>query len=543
MNHLTTVLTLKVTRERQMGRRRIEMYQYREVVARIRAGDSDREIARSGLAGRDKAAMWRGIATAQGWLDLSVALPDEAALSKCIASHKRGRSTVSTAEPYRDQIIAWEDQGVQGITIHAALCRDHGFTGSYSAVIRLLQGHRANKTPDITTRLVFAPGEAAQVDFGAGPMLIHPDGTCKRTWAFVMTLCFSRHQYVEFVWDQSSATWLGCHRRAFEWFGGVPNRVIIDNAKCAIVKACRNDPQVQRAYGECALEYGFKIDPCPPYDPQKKGIVEAGVKYVKRNFLPIRVFRDLVDMNQQVAHWVMHIAGVRNHGITRQKPLELFKLEVAQLMALPTIAPDLSVWRRASVHRDCHVQFDRAYYSVPFRLVGQVLWLRISDVSVAIYHAYSHVHTHPRALRAGERITTADHMPPDAVAFAAHDRRWCEAQAALIGSACLSLIEQLLEDRVLHRLRTAQNILRLEKTYGPERLEAACARALAHGSVFYATVKSILHGGYDRLPLGSVSANAGAAPYASGARFMRDAQSLFAPAAQAVIHPIVPRTQ
>jgi transposase len=98
---------------------------------------------------------------------------------------------------------------------------------------------------------MFAPAEAAQVDFGAGPVMLHPDSSPRRTWAFVMTLCFSRHQYVEFVWDQSVPTWLGCHRRAFEWFGGVPNRVIIDNAKCAITKASYSDPLVQRSYGEC----------------------------------------------------------------------------------------------------------------------------------------------------------------------------------------------------------------------------------------------------------------------------------------------------
>ena len=103
----------------------------------------------------------------------------------------------------------------------------------------------------MTVRLSFAPGDAAQVDFGAGPMLRHPDGDERRTWAFVMTLAHSRHQYVEFVWDQTVATWLGCHRRAFEWFGAVPARVIVDNAKCAITKACNHDPLVQRAYAEC----------------------------------------------------------------------------------------------------------------------------------------------------------------------------------------------------------------------------------------------------------------------------------------------------
>jgi transposase len=110
-----------------------------------------------------------------------------------------------------------------------------------------------------------------QVDFGAGPPItdVHT-GEIFKTWFFVMTLAWSRHQYAEFVRDQTVATWLGCHRRAFEWFGGVALRVTIDNAKCAITRACVYEPEVQRSYGECAEGYGFKIDPCPPRDLQKK---------------------------------------------------------------------------------------------------------------------------------------------------------------------------------------------------------------------------------------------------------------------------------
>ena len=186
------------------------------------------------------------------------------------------------------------------------------------------------------------------------------------------------------------ATWLGCHRRAFEWFDGVPERVIIDNAKCAIVKACRHDPLVQRAYAECAEGYGFKIDACPPHDPQKKGIVEAGVKYVKGNFLPTRSFRDLADLNAQARLWVMQEAGLRVHGTTREQPLALFALERPLMRRLPAAAPDLGTWHRVVVHRDCHVQFDRAFYSAPFALAGKTLWLRATDTTVALYEDYRH---------------------------------------------------------------------------------------------------------------------------------------------------------
>ena len=238
-------------------------------------------------------------------------------------------------------------------------------------------------------------------------MLLDPArGEVRRTWAFVMTLCFSRHQYVEFVWDQTVATWLGCHRRAFEWFGAVPARLIIDNPKCAITKACSRDPLVQRAYAECAEGYGFKIDPCPPADPAKKGVVEAGVKYVKGNFLPIRNFRDLADLNAQARRWVMEEAGIRIHGTTREPPLERFVVEKPLLRALPPIAPDLGCWNEVRVHRDCHVQFDRGFYSVPFTLVGQRLWLRATDGTVAIYQDYRQVAMHPRGRKRGQRFAS-----------------------------------------------------------------------------------------------------------------------------------------
>ncbi len=194
-----------------------------------------------------------------------------------------------------------------------------------------------------------------------------------------MTLCFSRHQYVEFVWDQTVATWLGCHRRAFEWFAAVPARLIIDNAKCAIIKACIHDPEVQRSYADCAEGYGFKIDACPPHDPQKKGIVKSGVKYLKGNFLPLKTFRDLVDLNRQVKAWVMEEAGTRRHGTTGEAPLARFEIERAVLQALPSVAPDLGLWSQANVHPDGHVQFERAYYSVSYTLVGKRLWFKATD--------------------------------------------------------------------------------------------------------------------------------------------------------------------
>lgn len=152
------------------------MFQYRQVLVRLRQGDSDRDIARSRLMGRPKVAAFRALAAAQGWLAPEAVLPDDAAISAAVGQARRARSTISTVEPYRAQVERWVGEGVGGIAIHAALCREHGYRGSYSAVRRMLAGIRASLPPDVTVPLLFAPAEAAQVDFGAGPLLIDPRG-------------------------------------------------------------------------------------------------------------------------------------------------------------------------------------------------------------------------------------------------------------------------------------------------------------------------------------------------------------------------------
>jgi len=217
---------------------------------------------------------------------------------------------------------------------------------------------------------------------------------------------------------------------------------------------------------------------------------------------------------------------VRTHGTTRAKPLALFELERRHLQPLPAAAPDLGSWHRVSVHRDCHVQFERALYSAPFALVGKSLWLRATDAAVALYDELRHVATHPRAQRAGQRITVRDHLPPQAQAFFAHDRAWCVEQASRVGPSCQRLVEQLLGDAIVERLRAAQGVIQLAKQFGAARLEAACERALSHGSPHYRTVKTILATGADRQAAAStIDTPAG---YATASRFARDAASLFA---------------
>lgn len=504
------------------------MYHYRQALARMRQGDSDRDLARARLMGRKKAAQLRELAMKQGWLVPDTVLPEDAQLAAVLASVTALPATcVSTLEPWRGEIAAWVAAGISGVRIHQALRERHGYQGSYSAVYRMLRAIEGARPPEVPMRLEFKPAEAAQVDFGAGPAITDvTTGEVFKTWFFVMTLCHSRHQYVEFVRDQSVATWLACHRRAFEWFNGVPGRLIIDNPKCAIVRACIHEPEVQRAYAECAEGYGFRIDPCPPRDPQKKGIVESGVKYVKRGFLALREFRDLADANRQVQAWVMGEAGNRVHGTTRAAPLTVFAgVECDLLRRLPDVPPELAVWAKVKAHRDAHVQFDKSLYSVPFGLAGQSLWLKATGGMVWLYREHELVATHARLARPGSRATVSDHLPPEALAWNLADTQHCLKQAERIGPACLELTRALFADRVLIKLRAVQGLLRLAKTYGESRLEAACARANRFGTQSLRSVRAILHRGLDQqaeLP----AFDALAATYTEGGRFCRDTQTL-----------------
>ena len=496
-----------------MANRRIEMQEYRQALYRMRLSESDRQINKDMGLGRPKLKHLRSIAAQENWLDPDIPLPGEATLKEAIKARflaNKQNNVLETALIKEDNqhstlftfatiIEDWFKKGVSGKAIYKALVRNQGYQGHYSSVRRYLQNLRIVK-PKATMILEFAPGEACQVDFGAGP-LVYDDqvGKMVKTWFFVMTLCFSRHQYVEFVLNQTVDTWLNCHHHAFRHFGGVPKRVIIDNPKCAITRAVTDDVLVQRAYAECAEGYSFLISPCPVADPQKKGRVESGVKYVKTNFLPTREFVGLLDLNRQAMQWVMQEAGVRTHGTTYEKPLTLFLLEGEHLQALPGRVPDVCSWAKAKVHSDTHIQFHSCLYSVPSRWINTEVMVRAGSSTVDIFNGKQElIASHLRLKRKGERSTVDAHYPPEAQAWLMQTPQYCLEHARLIGPACLALVIKLLGDKVLDRLRSVQGLLRLKDKFGAERLEGACVLMKEADIVSVRTVRQMLEKGLDQ---------------------------------------------
>jgi hypothetical protein len=222
------------------------------------------------------------------------------------------------------------------------------------------------------------------------------------------------------------------------------------------------------------------------------------VHYVKRNFLGGREPTTLIQANRDVLRWVETTAGQRIHGTTKEKPLDRFGTERMVLKPLPNEPYDLAIWKQVKLHRDCYVVFEQAYYSAPFRLVGQQLWVRGGTQTVQIYTTdYQLVATHPRAPKPGQRLTNLDHLPTHKVPGITLTRESCRLRAQEIGPATQQVVAGMLNHRPEDRLRMAGRLLKLGERFGPERLEAACGRALRFDDPAYMTIKHILEKGLD----------------------------------------------
>jgi hypothetical protein len=317
-----------------------------------------------------------------------------------------------------------------------------------------------------------------------------------------MTLGFSRHLYAELVFDQKIGTWIACHRHAFAFFGAVPRRIVPDNLKAAVLVASLHDPVLGEAYRRMAQHDGFLISPTRPRAPQHKGKVESAIHYLERGFMAGQEFADIEVANARLRRWLVEVAGVRRHGTTGQAPLALFRAREQQAMLpLPAEPFDLVEVRRARVHRDCHVVLDGSFYSVPWHHVGASVEAYVGERVVELYRDLELLTTHPRAHGPGEWHTRLEHYPPEKAAYLERTPARCRELARQVGPATFAVVDALLGERPLDRLRSVQAILRLEESVGAQRLEAACRRARHFGDVRYRRIKEILNAALDQDPL------------------------------------------
>jgi transposase len=475
----------------------------REIVRQLKQGQTQRQIGRSVTLDHKTVGRYEEIAESQGWLNADKALPSPEEIQAAL-------STLREPLPAQNKPMASEFAGViktlhaSGVddasVMHERLREGHGYSGSYWSVWRYMRKHIWVESREACLRVHTPPGEEAQVDFGDVGLMWDPVLGCKRkAYAFVMTLGWSRHQFVCHTFSQKISDWQACHMRAFAFFGGVPKRLVIDNLKSGISKACLEDPQLNRSYREFAEHYGFMVAPCPPRRPQQKGKVEAGVKYYKRNALAGRHFDtpllDIHKADEAAEAWVLNKAGTRVHGTTRKRPVEQFEqAERACLQPLPQTPFETVTWKQVKLHRDCHVVFDYSHYSAPCRLIGQTVLVRATPGRIEILHNDLVVAVHTRASEAGSFVTIAAHLPQ-------HKERLANAaQAAVfrnlaqnVGPFTQKVVSALeTSDTVLDPRRSAARLVLLAEKYSPELLERACKNACETNDMRPLTVRTLI---------------------------------------------------
>lgn len=502
-------------------------------------GTGAREVARLLAMSPTTERKYRAALDAAGLLSGSAEeLPALDTLKRAVAESEprdRPAQEISSIEGFAERVKELMAKGLKPRAIYDRLClEESAFTGSYAAVKRMVRRFvRANgvRAEDVAIPVETGPGEVAQVDFGyVGPMMCPRTHVPRRAWVFVMVLGYSRHMYAEVVFDQKTETWLSLHERAFTAFGGVPETIVPDNLKAAVVRAAfgvDGDTALNRSYREAARYWGFKVDPAPPYAAKKKGKAESSVKYLKRNALAGRESEDIVLVNHVLARWVEEVAGTRRHGTTGRQPLTVFhEEEAAALRPLPPTAYERCFWHQAKVHQDTHICFDGRLYSVPWRWVGHTVWVRATPSTVAIYAEETRVATHARQ-GPDKRCTNDAHLPEHRGELRHRSHSYWRERAGRIGPETERLVTDIFDsDVALSQLRKVQAIVTHLEGFPASRAEAASRRAMYYGIHSYRGVKKILADALDFEPLPDES------PPPAGQdisyHFARSAQDLFA---------------
>ena len=313
------------------------------------------------------------------------------------------RANVSLCEVWKKEIEAGLDRGLSAKRIHQELVGDHGFAGGYQSVKRFVR-RLEKEAPVPYRRMEFAPGEQLQVDFGTGAWIADEQGKRRRSYVFRAVLCCSRKGYSEATLDQKTETFLRCLENAFRHFGGVPVGTTPDNLKAAVLHPDWYDPEINPKLASFAAHYGTVILPTKPMMPRHKGRVERGVDFVQEA-LRGRCFASLAEENTFLSEWERNVADTRIHGTTRRHVGQHFiEVEKPALLPLPAnIFPSFTEGKR-SVHLDGHVEFDKAYYSVPPEYTGREVWVRGESRVIRIYTLKmeliaAHVRTEPGLAR------------------------------------------------------------------------------------------------------------------------------------------------
>lgn len=489
-----------------MAAERLTMRQVREVLRlKWECGFSDRKTARSCAISRPAVAEYVRRAKAAGlcW-PLPTELDDaalEAQLFPAVAVTNPARPLPDLATMHRELarkgmtlMLLWEEYK----SVHP-----HGL--QYSQFCERYRGYA--RTLDLSMRQVHRAGEKCFVDYAGQTVAVidRHTGEVRQAQIFVAVLGASNYTYCEATSTQTLPDWIGSHVRAFEYFQSVPELLIPDNLLSAVTRAHRYEPLLNETYVEMAAHYGVTVLPARVRRPRDKAKAEVGVQIVSRWILARfrhQQFFSLTELNREIARLLEQLNARRFRKLQGCRRSLFESLDRPLMKTLPAAPYVFAEWKRARVHVDYHIENDRHYYSVPYSLVGQELDVRVTATTIEAFQRGNRIASHARSHVKGRHTTLPEHMPKAHREYAEWTPTRLIQWAAQTGPATAKMIEHIMAARAHPQqgFRSCLGIMRLSKSYGAQRLEAACLRALRLGASSYRSIESMLRQGLDRSP-------------------------------------------
>jgi transposase len=371
---------------------------------------------------------------------------------------------------------------------------------------------RYKKKISVVMRQSYPGGKWGFVDFSGKKIPIYDRHSDAIFWAelFVGALGASSYTFAKATASQQLPCWLQAHVEMYEYFGGVCELTVPDNLKSGVNKACRYDPETNRSYQELAEYYGTCIFPTRAYSPRDKAKAEVAVQVAQRWIIAVlrnRRFYSLNEINQSITECLEKINTrvMRHLGKSRRELWELY--DRPHLKPLPTKPYEFATWKQVRLNIDYHIEFEKHYYSAPYRLVKELLWVRATAKTIEIFHKGVRVASHVRSFIVYKSSTEACHMSPGHK----HHAEWTPSRiiqwAAKTGPDCSKLVSEILESKKHPELgyRAALGVIRLANRFTSERLEKACKKALLISSPSYRTVHSMLKNRAEDEPLPEAS--------------------------------------
>lgn len=503
-----------MARYRQAQGKEMGMRNIREVLRLgLACNMSSRDIGQSLRISHFSAQKYIKIAQEAG-LDWSkIAAMSDASLATLV----RGTMLRTAAKPLPDYAHVHREMKKKGVTLEL-LWQEYkaAHPDGYQETQFRQYYHAFAKTLRPSLRQTHKAGSTIFVDYAGQTVPIHDriTGGVRQAQIFVAVLGASNYTFAEATADQGLKSWIGSHVRAFEYFGGVTEKIVPDNLKAGVTSPCRYEPEINRTYADMIAHYGTVVIPARVRRPKDKAKVEAGVLLVERWILAAirnRKFFSLEELNEAIDELLLKLNGKPFQKLPGSR-LSVFKdLELPVLKPLPAERYEYAEWKHPTVNIDYHVEVDGHYYSAPHLLIHQKVTARCTARTVEILHEEKRVASHPRSYIKGQHTTVHEHMPLTHQKYLSWTPTRMIEWAGKIGGQTSCVIEKILNNRQYPELgyRSCLGILCLAKPYSESRLEAACSRAVRIGAYTYKSIKSILQNGLDResLPESSPAAS------------------------------------